>query len=87
MIGWLQFAGDRELAERWASISRGINIDWSPTGANVHFRRYGRANQLWRFLGRTPIRDLRIPRNFLEWKIEKSGFASVEDVGLLPRYI
>ncbi len=80
-------AGDREFAERWASVSRPINIDSSPTGADVHYRSYGQANQPWRFLGGTPVRDLRVPRNFLEWKIEKSGFASVEDVGLLPHYI
>ena len=80
-------SGDRELQRQLAAVSRTINIESTPSGADVSYRPYGGKAQPWVTLGRTPIRGLSIPRNLLEWRIEKAGYVPVEDVGLLPRYI
>ena len=79
--------GDRELQRQLAVVSRSINIESTPSGADVSYRPYGAKEQPWVTLGPTPIRSLSIPGNLLEWKIEKAGYVPVEDVGLLPRFI
>jgi eukaryotic-like serine/threonine-protein kinase len=79
--------GDREEQRLFEAVSRRIDIDSVPDGAAVYYRPYRQKAEPWQLLGRTPIRGLRVPRNLLEWRIEKPGFVSAEDVGLLPRYI
>jgi eukaryotic-like serine/threonine-protein kinase len=80
-------AGDREQQRLFQAVSRTIDVDSVPDGAAVYFRPYGEGTEEWQLLGRTPIRRLSVPRNLLEWRIEKDGFVAVEDVGLLARYI
>ena len=36
---------------------------------------------LWQHLGETPIRDVRLPRVQMRWRVEKPGFASILRVG------
>jgi eukaryotic-like serine/threonine-protein kinase len=79
--------GDRENQRLLEAVSRTIDIDSVPQGADVYYRPYGEAATPWQRLGRTPIRRLRVPRNLLEWRIEKAGFVPIDDVALLPRYI
>ena len=79
--------GDREHQRLFQAVSRPIDIDSVPEGADVYYRPYAAAAETWQLLGRTPIRQLRIPRGLLEWRIEKTGFVPVEDVGLLARYL
>jgi dienelactone hydrolase len=82
---WLP--NDSELQRQYEAVSRTISIDTVPAGAEVRYRPYGAQAQPWQVLGQTPIRDLRIPRELLEFRIEKPGYAPVEDVGLLARYL
>jgi len=79
--------GDHEWQRLFQASSRPIDIDSVPVGATVSYRPYGPQREPWRRLGQTPIRNARIPRNLLEWRIEKDGYVPVEDVGLLARYI
>lgn len=80
-------AGDREHQRLFDAVSRPIDIDSVPEGADVYYRPYAAAAEAWQRLGRTPIRQQRVPRTLLEWRIEKTGFVPVEDVGLLPQYL
>jgi formylglycine-generating enzyme required for sulfatase activity/dienelactone hydrolase/predicted Ser/Thr protein kinase len=76
--------GDPLLAEQLRAISRNANVESVPAGAEVFYRPYGRTSDAWRPLGRTPIKDARVPRGLLHWKAELAGFDAAEDVGPGP---
>jgi eukaryotic-like serine/threonine-protein kinase len=82
---WLP--NDGELRRQYEAVSRTVSIDTVPGGAEVRYRRYGAQAEPWQVLGQTPINSARIPRDLLEWRIEKPGYVPVEDVGLLARYL
>jgi eukaryotic-like serine/threonine-protein kinase len=79
-------SGTNELAAATQRVSRTIDIDSTPDGADVRYRDYG-STGAWRLLGSTPVRGAAIPVGLLEWEIAKPGFASLHDVGLLPPYL
>jgi eukaryotic-like serine/threonine-protein kinase len=57
----------------------------TPAGADVRVRNYAGTAEGWQLLGRTPLRGVRVPRQPLQWRIEKEGFepgertTSIED--------
>src|SRR5262245_4563448 len=65
----------------WPAVARRANIKSTPTGADVYFREYGTQDAQWRYRGNTPLKDVRYPRGFFDWKLTLSGYADVEDVG------
>ena len=71
--------GDAELAALWLRITRTVPIDSTPAGAQISYTRYG-ADEPWRPLGPTPLKDARLPNGLLRFKVEKAGFDTVEDV-------
>jgi dienelactone hydrolase len=75
---------DPLLAEQVRAVTRLASIDSEPAGAAVSYRPYGRADEPWRFLGRTPIDEGRVPRGLQHWKAELAGFDVAEDVGPGP---
>jgi eukaryotic-like serine/threonine-protein kinase len=75
---------DPLLAEQIRTVARGATIDSEPSGAAVFYRPYGRADETWRPLGRTPIKDASVPRGLQHWKAELDGFDVAEDVGPGP---
>ena len=77
---------DRELESIWPTISREINIDSTPSAASVSYRRYGVSTEPLRLLGKTPVRNARVPLGTLEWEISSPGMETLRDVGLLPTY-
>ena len=82
---WLP--NDAELQRQFEAVSRTISVDTVPPDAEVRYRPYADQAKPWTVLGRTPIRDLRIPRSLLEFRVEKAGYVPIEDVGLLGRYL
>jgi dienelactone hydrolase len=75
---------DPLLIEQIRAVARPANIDSEPAGADVFYRPYGRPDEAWRALGKTPIRDARVPRGLQHWKAESNGFDVAEDVGPGP---
>ena len=75
---------DPLLAEQLRAVARTATIDSEPSGAAVFYRPYGRADEGWRLLGTTPIKDARIPRGLQHWKAELTGYDVAEDVGPGP---
>jgi len=69
---------NQRLAKLWPVVSQVASIDTAPAGADVSYRPYEATDAAWTFLGRTPT-ELRVPRAMLRWKLEKRGFAPVED--------
>ena len=46
----------------------------NPAGARVFIRHYGANDEDWRYLGDTPLADLRLPLGVFEWRLEAEGF-------------
>ena len=53
---------DTLLAEQIRAVARTATIDSEPSGADVFYRPYGRPDEAWRPLGRTPIKEASVPR-------------------------
>ena len=70
---------DSTLTELWPTMSRTVTIQTVPSGSDVYMKEYNAVTNAWKYLGKTPVDSIRIPRGFFRWKIEKEGFGSYED--------
>ena len=77
---------DPILAKLWPSLSMTISIETSPPGAEVYRKEYNATDSKWEYAGRSPLKNIRIPRVNLQWKIVKPGFATADssDVIIFP---
>ena len=71
---------DPLLVDRWPRLSREHSVITTPPGARIYIREYFRTTGGWKYLGRTPLRDVRIPFGTYRWKAVRPGFISVESV-------
>lgn len=81
---------NQTLAKLWPVVSRTVSIDTDPTGVAVSYRPYDAKDSGWTMLGRTPLHQARVPRAMFRWRLEKNGFAPVEDsagFGNTPSYV
>ena len=69
---------DPILTRLWPRISRFVTIETTPAGAEVYRKPYSDVKAQWTYLGRTPIRNLRIARGYSRWKIGKTGYETIE---------
>lgn len=69
--------GDPLLAGLWDDVSAPVSMETTPAGADVRVRDFGRGEEGWTHLGRTPLADVRLQRGLLEWRIELEGYAPV----------
>jgi dienelactone hydrolase len=75
-----------ELATIWNEVSVSRDVQTTPPGARVSVRDTALRTD-WQTLGETPLKAVRVPRGALRWKIERTGFSTLEFVlpsGLLP---
>jgi eukaryotic-like serine/threonine-protein kinase len=76
--------GDRALATAQEIASRPVAIETRPPGADVYYKTYAADDATsWTHLGTSPIKAARVPLGLLRFKIEKSGWATVEDAWLV----
>ena len=75
---------DPLLAEQIRAIVRRAVVDSDPAGADVFYRPYGRSDEPWRPLGKTPVAGANVPRGLLHWKGQLEGYEIAEDVGPGP---
>jgi len=73
--------GDPELARLRRQCSATTGITTSPAGADVAYKPYMAVDAAWEPLGKTPVRDARVPRLYLRWRITKEGFEPLEAAG------
>ena len=66
--------GDHELARLWPDFSFTPPVDTEPAGAALYIREYGVPNAAWRFVGTSPVRNVRLPAGFFRWRAEKEGY-------------
>jgi len=68
------------LVKLWPALSASVSIRTTPPGADVYFKEYDAVSGTWTYLGRSPLEEIRVPSGLFRWKIEKSGFGTVESV-------
>ena len=72
--------GDPLLTERWPRLAREFTIITDPPDAKVFISEYNDRKPKWKYLGRSPLRQARIPFGTHRWKVEKAGHVTIEAV-------
>jgi eukaryotic-like serine/threonine-protein kinase len=72
--------GDPLLIDRWPKLGREFTVVTDPPEAKVFISEYKETKPRWKYLGRAPLRQTRIPFGTCRWRLEKSGFVPVEVV-------
>jgi dienelactone hydrolase len=70
---------DPTLAKLWLQSTIDVSVESEPAGAAVSFRPY-RGATAWASAGTTPVKNLRVPKDFYIWQIEKPGFATAWEI-------
>ena len=68
---------DPTLASLFAKISLKVNVKTEPSGARVYMKDYKSPDHEWKYVGFSPIEQLRVPIGICRWKIEKDGYETV----------
>jgi len=71
---------DPLLVNRWPQMSRQHTILTDPPGARVFISKYEGQRPEWKYLGRAPIRGVRIPFGTYRWRAQRTGYVSLEVV-------
>ncbi|MGC4091707.1 MAG: protein kinase [Polyangiaceae bacterium] len=74
--------GDALLRRLWSDASTPGLLLSEPADAQVSIAPYDAESPAWFSLGRTPLRDVSIPRGVFKLRIEKAGFRSFEGSAL-----
>ena len=69
--------GDSALINLWPRIAWPISFVTNPASADVYWKDYHDTTENWKHLGKTPLKDIWIPKGFTRIKIEKKGFATI----------
>ena len=69
---------DPTLAKLWPSIVNTMSIDTEPAGAQVYWKDYDTPAAEWRFSGVSPLKDVKVPRDYLRLEIRKAGYQTIE---------
>jgi dienelactone hydrolase len=77
--------GDPRLRDLAARISETRDIVTDPPGANVSIKLYNQPTQPWRLLGRTPLKNVRISRDYFRWQLEHDGYVTMDVFGPFNR--
>jgi dienelactone hydrolase len=64
---------DEKLAQLWKECSQIPKVETTPPGAKVYIKEYYDFDGEWKFVGITPLNEVRIPTAFFRWKFEKDG--------------
>lgn len=65
--------GDPQLKKIADEDTLLVSITSSPAGALVAIKDYSAPDSGWRALGMTPLKDIRVPKGYFRWKVEKAG--------------
>ena len=70
--------GDPTLAKLWPSIATTMSIDTEPAGAGIYWKDYDTPAAEWRFSGVSPLKEVKVPRDYLRLEIRKPGYQTIE---------
>jgi serine/threonine protein kinase/cephalosporin-C deacetylase-like acetyl esterase len=68
---------DPRLAAAFSKSSLNININTEPAGASIYMKEYRSPESEWKYLGISPIENIRLPIGIFRWKMEKEGYETV----------
>ena len=68
---------DPTLTELFSKCSLRINITTEPPGARIYFKEYKDPDGEWKYLGISPLENIRVPIGIFRWKMEKEGYETV----------
>ena len=71
------------MSEDNDNISALVNLQIQQDGVNVSWKAYGEENE-WRFLGKSPLPSIRLPRGILQFKLDKEGYETTFFHHLIP---
>jgi eukaryotic-like serine/threonine-protein kinase len=69
---------DPTLAKLWPSIANTMSIETEPAGAEVYWKDYDTPAAEWRFSGVSPLKEVKVPRDYLRLEIRKAGYQTIE---------
>jgi formylglycine-generating enzyme required for sulfatase activity/dienelactone hydrolase len=69
---------DPALAKLWPSIATTMSIETEPAGAEVYWKDYDTPAAEWRFSGVSPLKEVKVPRDYLRLEIRKAGYQTIE---------
>jgi formylglycine-generating enzyme required for sulfatase activity/dienelactone hydrolase len=69
---------DPALTGLWPRVSQVISIETTPAGAEIYIKPYQKPDTAWRYLGKSPLKGVRVAREFSRWRIAKAGFAELD---------
>ena len=72
---------DPQLLELFNDVSVVSNVTTDPDGAEVFLSTYRTPAVQWLPLGRTPLREVRIPRGLSRLRITRAGFQTIDGTG------
>ncbi|MGH8246935.1 MAG: protein kinase domain-containing protein, partial [Gammaproteobacteria bacterium] len=70
--------GNPALVKIMDSLSVPFSFDTDPPGADVEIRDFIDNQADWTPLGKSPIRNARVPRTYLRWRVSTAGFAMLQ---------
>jgi hypothetical protein len=68
---------DSDLIKLWPKVSMPFTFKTNPDGADVFWKDYNDKNDEWKPIGKTPLKNARMPKGFPNIKIEKQGFQTI----------
>ena len=74
---------DPALNQRWPQIVMPVSIETTPAGAEIYAKPFQSPQSEWRPLGKSPLREVKLPRVYTRLRFEKPGSAPRETVSRL----
>ncbi|MCI0614013.1 bifunctional serine/threonine-protein kinase/formylglycine-generating enzyme family protein, partial [bacterium] len=68
---------DPKLAELFSKVSLRINVKTEPAGAKIYMQEYKSPTSEWKYLGISPLENIRVPVGVFRWKMEKESHETV----------
>jgi len=65
--------GDPQFARLWPEVARTVSVETDPPGAAVYRKDYNDPDTAWRYVGKTPLPQVAVPRGWYLWKFSKEG--------------
>ncbi len=78
-------SNDPVFSQLWPEMSKVVSINTTPPGADVYGKEYKAVDSEWLYLGKTPLKDLRLPLSVFRWKVRLAGFREREGIGTIGR--
>jgi hypothetical protein len=69
---------DPRLTKLWPTIATTMSIETDPGGAEVLWKDYNTPAAEWRSAGVTPLKEVKVPRDFLRVEIRRPGYQTIE---------